>query len=493
MLFTNRFLPVCSLILATIFCTSATAQTISTQGKHFVDEHGAKIIFRGYNIQSKAPPFQPIQSANELDILQDMGANLIRLNFVWEAAEPEPGFYDPDYFDYYDRVIDWAWQRGMHVLIDFHNNAFSRYAAKGCGSGFPRWALSPDVLPVEPRTDGSCIFNSAMLQAMLSADNYTHWRDFMTDRRGVRTRFFELTRLLAEKYADHPAVIGFDLNEPMVFQPILQYDSALANVFFNDWQQFIMAIDPRYITFFGDSPFQFIFINQPPHLDIPPTGQVSFDAHFYEAGASSLGRPLFGTATSINAIVATREKYGIPVLVGEFGVNLKGRHNHDFQYQMDQVLRHFDREQLSSTRWNYTPHWNPVQKDHFHDEDFSCFDDQDQVRESCAPRASLQQLSGDLISIDIHRKGEAKLFIPLVPRLSDRLQYSDTRVDIRWQHQPEQGATRIFAARQRVFGGGTVTIETEGDDLHCRYDEDERYVQCTSAIAGEKRVVISGP
>src|SRR3990167_7356398 len=192
--FSNPFYAACLLLITVVFCLPVHAQTISTQGTHFINEHGAKIIFRGYNIQSET----------ELDILQDMGANLIRLNFVWEAAEPEPGFYDPDYFAYYDRVVNWAWQRGMHVLIDFHNNAFSRYAAKGCGSGFPRWALSPDVAPVEPRTDGSCIFNSAMLQAMLSADNYTHWRDFMTDRRGVRTRFFELTRLLAEKYADHP-------------------------------------------------------------------------------------------------------------------------------------------------------------------------------------------------------------------------------------------------------------------------------------------------
>lgn len=490
MQFSKRFLFACSLILAVIFSLSATAQTISILDKHFVNEDGAKIIFRGYNIQAKAPPFQPIESADELDILHEMGANLIRLNFVWEAAEPEPGFYNPDYFDYYDRVIHWAWERGMHVLIDFHNNAFSRYAAKGCGSGFPRWALSPDVTPAEPRTDGGCIFSSAMMQAMLSADNASNWNDFMTDRYGVRTRFFELTRVLAEKYADHPAVIGFDLNEPMAFKPILQYDSVLANHFFNDWQQHIHSINPRFIAFFGDSPFQFIFINQPPHLDIPPTGNVSFDAHFYEPGASGFGRPLFGTANSINAIVATREKYGIPVLVGEFGANLKGNHNRYFQYQMDQVLRHFDRELLSSARWNYTPHWNPQQKDHFHDEDFSCFDDDKNVRESCAPRASLQQLSGDLISIDFQHKGEARLLIPLLPQLSDRLQYRATRLDLRWHHRPEQGATRVFASRALLFGDADVVIETGDTDLHCTYDASDRYIECTSASPGEKHLLV---
>ncbi len=468
----------------------AMSNAISTDAKHFVDERGAKIIFRGYNLQQKAPPFQPITRAEDLDPLQDMGANLVRFNFIWEAAEPQAGVYDEAYFDYYDRVIQWAWARGMYVLIDFHNNAYSRYAAKGCGSGFPRWALSPDVIPAEPKAMGECVFTSAMMGAMLSKANYTLWHDFMTDKHGVRTRFFALTQKLAEKYANHPAVIGFDLNEPMVFKPKLKYDSDTANQFFNTWHQHIQQINPRYITFWGDSPFQFIFINQPPHLDVPATGQVSFDAHFYEPGASGFGLPVFGTRHNVDAIARTRDKYNIPVLVGEFGANLKGTHNQYFQYQMDQVLRQFDQEMLSSARWNYTPHWNPVNKDHFHDEDFSCFDENHQPRMTCAPRASLQVLSGELIEIDIHHRGEAKFFFPWFPSLSDRYQYEDTRVELRWDHVPSQGKTRVFASRAKVFDGAPVRIVAEGEGLDCRYDEAERYIDCQSNLAGKKRLVV---
>lgn len=462
---------------------------LSTHGKHFVDERGAKVIFRGYNLQQKAPPFQPITRAEDLDPLRDMGANLIRFNFIWEAAEPLPGVYDETYFDYYDRVIQWAAERGMYVLIDFHNNAYSRYAAKGCGSGFPRWALSPDVTPAEPKPMGQCVFNSAMMGAMLSKANYTLWHDFMTDKYGVRTRFFALTQKLAEKYANNQAVIGFDLNEPMIFKPKLKYDSDTANQFFNTWHQYIQQVNPRYITFWGDSPFQFIFVNQPPHLDVPPTGQVSFDAHFYEPGASGFGLPIFGTRPNINAIARTRDKYNIPVLVGEFGANLKGTHNPYFQYQMDQVLRQFDQEMLSSARWNYTPHWNPVDKDHFHDEDFSCFDENHQVRITCTPRASLQVLSGELVDIDIHHRGESKFFLPWFPSLSDRYQYDKTRVELRWIHVPAQGKTRIFASRETVFGGAAVKIITEGEGLDCRYDQAERYIECQSEKSGEMHLV----
>lgn len=357
-----------------VWGTSSIAWAIQVQGTHFINEQGAKVIFRGFNIQTKVPPFQPIEAAEDLDPLAELGVNLIRFNFIWEAAEPERGLYDESYFDYYDRVIEWAWERGMYVLIDFHNNAYSRYAADGCGSGFPRWALSPEVEPVAPKAQGECVFNIAMMRAMLSADNYSNWRDFMLDSHGVRTRFFQLTSRLAARYADHPAVIGYDLNEPMVFLPGLEYDVELVNQFYNEWHQHIQSVDPGAITFWGDSPFQFILDNVPPELDLPESGPVSFDAHFYEAGSSAFGRPLLGTHININAIIETRKRYQIPVLIGEYGVNLSNGNLKLFQYQMDSSLRQMDQALMSSTRWNYTPHWNPERKDHYHDEDFSCFD-----------------------------------------------------------------------------------------------------------------------
>lgn len=479
-------------LLTLIPCQRAVAVGLAVEGGFFTDDTGANIILRGYNLQAKAPPFQVVQVAGDLDPLWQMGSNLLRFNFVWEAAEPLPGVYDEAYFDYYDRVINWAWERGMYVLIDFHNNAFSRFAAKGCGSGFPAWAVSPRAKLYEPASNGSCVFSTSMMQAMLSQDNYTNWQDFMTDQFGVRERFFLLTDKLAEKYRDHPAVIGFDLNEPMAFKPILQYDSELTNAFFNLWQQRIAATERRYITFWGDSPFQFIFINRPPHLDLPEQGNVALDAHFYEPGASGFGRPLFGTSANVNAMLATRAQYNIPVLVGEFGANLKGSQNHLFQYQMDQVLRFFDQHLMSSARWNYTPHWTPERKDNFHDEDFSCFDEARQVRESCAPRASLQRLTGRLIHNNIQHRDEARLFIPLLPQLSRLYRYSETQVDLAWEHDPSQGKTRIFAAQALLFSGENVTIDAQGEQLQCAYDDDQRYVECESPVAGVKRVIIRG-
>ncbi len=481
-------------IICTVFLLSLTEYSlaITAQGKHFINEQGAKIIFRGYGIQTKAPPFQPIQSAAELDVLADMGANLIRFNFIWEAAEPEEGVYDESYFEYYHQVVNWAWERGIYVLVDFHNNAYSRYAANGCGSGFPAWAVSPAVGVVEPKPNGDCKFAPAMMQAMLSRENYTIWQDFMTDKYGARTRFFELTQRLAATYANHPAVIGFDFNEPMVFKPGLTFDSELVNQFFLDWHQSIQSISSKYFTFLGDNPLQFILINKPPLLLIPQQGLAALDAHFYEAGASALGFPLLDPTPNLNALVATRDKYNIPLLVGEYGANMTRPNNQAFQYQMDIVQRRFDKELLSSARWNYTPHWNPTTKDHFHDEDYSCFDENKSVRLTCYPRANVQVLSGDLVRLNIHHTGEAKFFVPVLPFLSNWFKYNDTLIDLKWNHVPSQGATKIFASKAVIFAEKPVTIDTHHTDLTCEWDSSECYLLCSAPTAGEKWVTISG-
>ena len=65
-----------------------------------------------------------------------------------------------------------------------------------------------------------------------------------------------------------------------------------------------------------------------------------------------------------------------------------------------------------------------------------------------------------------------------------------TRLDLRWHHRPEQGATRVFASRALLFGDADVIIETGDTDLHCTYDASDRYIECTSASPGEKHLLV---
>lgn len=84
-------------------------------------------------------PF-PIESADEhFSRLKHWGFNFLRLLTTWEAIEHEgPGIYDDDYLDYYQTIVQTAAQYGFYVLIDPHQDVWSRFSG---GDGAPGWTL----------------------------------------------------------------------------------------------------------------------------------------------------------------------------------------------------------------------------------------------------------------------------------------------------------------------------------------------------------------
>src|SRR5439155_19490463 len=126
----------------------AWAGPLHVEGGRFTDAKGATVILRGVNIagDSKVPPFRPVRP-EVFDALPAWGLNVARLLFTWEAYEPQPGQYDDSYLDYYRTAVEAAWARGVYVVVDFHQDGFSRWLVSGCGEGFPKWAIPPEVTP----------------------------------------------------------------------------------------------------------------------------------------------------------------------------------------------------------------------------------------------------------------------------------------------------------------------------------------------------------
>lgn len=66
-------------------------------------------------------------------------------------------------------------------------------------------------------------------------------------------------------------------------------------------------------------------------------------------------------------------------------------------------------------------------------------------------------------------------------------------IEVSWEHVPRLGETVIFAPAA-LFSGGSAgrkpVVTTEGSGLSCRYDRESLRLQCQSATAGRKRVVI---
>jgi hypothetical protein len=149
---------------------NAGAQTtagIHTDGTAFKDDQGRTLILRGVSLggTSKIPaktssdpravsfigrPF-PLEQADEhFRRLQSWGLTFERLIITWEAVEHAgPGIYDKAYLDYLHELVKRADRYGIRVIIDMHQDFYSR--ATG-GDGAPYWtAAKLGLLP--DRTD----------------------------------------------------------------------------------------------------------------------------------------------------------------------------------------------------------------------------------------------------------------------------------------------------------------------------------------------------
>jgi hypothetical protein len=130
----------------------------------FIDQAGRSVILRGVNLggDSKLPfpgggtdrptdfsnhrsesfigrPFSMEDADEHFSRLSRWGFNCLRLLTTWESIEHAgPGEYDEAYLDYYAQVCKRAGDHGFYVLVDFHQDAWSRMSG-GCGA--PGWTF----------------------------------------------------------------------------------------------------------------------------------------------------------------------------------------------------------------------------------------------------------------------------------------------------------------------------------------------------------------
>lgn len=137
---------------------------IRVRQANFVDEYNRTLLLRGVNLggSSKIPssprvdltdprfynerivsfvgrPF-PIEQAEEhLSRLRAWGLTFLRFVVTWEALEHAgPGKYDIEYIEYLRAVLTRAEALGFHVVIDPHQDVWSRFTG---GDGAPGWTL----------------------------------------------------------------------------------------------------------------------------------------------------------------------------------------------------------------------------------------------------------------------------------------------------------------------------------------------------------------
>ncbi len=347
---------------------------VRADGRHFRTRDGRYVLLRGVNAtgDSKLPPFKTLTSPTLLDPLPGWGINTLRFLFIWEAFEPAPCDFREDYLAYYEQGVKWAAERGLYVIVDFHQDGFSRYALDGCGEGAPLWALTDRLTPAIPDNGSACAGWGT--KAAFSQQNYIAFNRFFKDDKQALSHYLAMLKRVSARLSRYPNVIGYDmLNEPWT-------NAATLNPFYARAGAALREMHPSAMLFF-EPELPVIGPLLPVSLSgvrPPPLGNVVLAPHYYNGELFALklwlGDP---PGVVLQQWKNKADTWNIPMLLGEFGVFPEVRNSAAY---IASIYRWLDKGLISATQWSYTPGWTAQAKDGWNMEDLSIVDDAQQPR-----------------------------------------------------------------------------------------------------------------
>ena len=174
-------------------------------------------------------------SRNDLAQLRALGMNVMRLTLSWSELEPTPGAYSTAYLDRIAQVVGWAAQQNVRVLLDMHQDNYSRYTpgtapldasplagptppSANHADGAPPWAVITDGEPAIALA-GQAPFNAYVAA---SFDSFWHNRiptgapTGAAPGPGLQDHYIGALAALGKRFAANPTVVGYEImNEPL--------------------------------------------------------------------------------------------------------------------------------------------------------------------------------------------------------------------------------------------------------------------------------------
>lgn len=407
------------------------AAPLHADGRYFRDAGGRAVLLRGVNAtgDAKMPPFTTVTDPAILDPLPGWGINSIRLLFTWEAFEPTRCDYVESYLQYYEQAVQWAAERNLYVIVDFHQDGYSRFNINGCGEGFPEWAVTSAITKAAPDNSAACAgWGTAMIT---DVSHHTAWSHFHSDREGARTRYLDMVKAVAERMSDHPNVIGYEImNEPWG-------TDAQLNTLINDVGTAIRDRHPSAIVFVPSHALVSGGVKENT-LAKPAHANITYSSHYYDPSVyfkNWNGNPV---DPALNKALAKASGWNAPLIMSEFGAPADTL---NVTAYMAAFYDWLDANFVSGTQWSYTPAWTPEGKDGWNAEDFSIVDDSGNLRTQLfVPRPYPQYTAGT----------------------PQQFQRTVSGFSFGWQHIAAQGSTEIFLPAG-YSDGKTLTVTGDAD------------------------------
>lgn len=292
---------------------------LDVDGRFFRDATGRALILRGINARVEGVfdvtfddgrvPVEEVPELTSADCkrMAELGFNLLRLPINWSGIEPERDVFDEAYLERVDGAIDCARKQGIYVLVDLHQDAYSKEIGE---DGAPLWAIvpPPEMLLEGPLTADELFRRRISPQARAASASFFE----KGDPHGLQAEYFEMLEHVAKRYASEPFVVGIDLyNEPVTTDDLLVPFNKRAG-------EAVRKVAPELLVVFepdglwsrnGGSP-----VTQGPY----PHDRSMYAPHLYEAGIGS--EPTReGLLPAFEAASKEAKAWGTPWLVGEFG------------------------------------------------------------------------------------------------------------------------------------------------------------------------------
>ena len=330
----------------------------------FRDSLGREVLLRGYNVTSRTlvtrgglTPFTDLEQARTLTdrLRQRTGANVARFLISWEGTHPEVDRIDTDYLRTIAEQIQVLTDRGIYVLLDYHQDNFSRHLVPhGHGDGAPAW-----VTPGLPRRPCGPPCVDSVQHYLVNPSVRTAFRNFWdnaefptpTGPRRLQDEFlWQLARVLAYLRDALPAsaferVLGVEpMNEPVDGGRLGMSAAAWDNEKLWPFYRRVRTVldDAGWadkLVFAGPSAFWNTNLGLPGgnqgllrtgggHLSAPPGPGYVFAPHFYDIGRlgglvrSPPGRDAY--LRDFDRIRTEGRFLELPVFVGEFGTRVTG-------------------------------------------------------------------------------------------------------------------------------------------------------------------------
>lgn len=295
-----------------------------SDGAHLRDADGRIALLRGINARVEGvfdvtfddgrTPLEPIPALEAADCrrMRELGLDLLRLPINWSGIEPDEDVIDEAYLARVDAAIDCAADAGLFVIVDLHQDAYSKEIGE---DGAPLWAIQPppDMLLEGPLEDLEARRTS--VQVMRAFDTFFD----PADPAGLQAEFLEMLDLVGARWAEHPMVIGFEIfNEPVPGQDLVDAFNIAA-------AERLRAAAPGKLVFFEPTAIRNLFDFVPLALDpFPVTGAV-YAPHVYTFVFQGNPEPFETLAPedlepSVRGAREEADAWGTPLFIGEYGI-----------------------------------------------------------------------------------------------------------------------------------------------------------------------------